>query len=146
LLAPFARALAVLEKIWTCFAGVVVSQHPYTTAHRGGIGHSSWGPAQLPGMGDDGVNRGKQAEVINVRARWNGSSGIYAQQGSTVTGSSAYQNGGFGFYVEADSTVSGNTAYLNFRMGIVANHGSTVSGNTMRVNEGYVLDLGPQVG
>ncbi len=88
----------------------------------------------VTGMGDDGVKLGKQAEVINVRARWNGYYGIYAQEGSTVTGSSAYENAVDGVHVLAGSTVTGNTAHSNGGYGIMAAAGSTVSGNTARAN------------
>ncbi len=81
------------------------------------------------GMGY-GVLLSLQAEVTNVRARWNRIDGISTGIGSTVSGNTVYQNGEDGIQTSSGSTVSGNTAYLNGEDGIDAGTGSTVSGNT----------------
>lgn len=90
----------------------------------------------VTGMGFYGVQLGRQAEVTNVRVRWNRIGGIWASTGSTVSGNTAYQNGDDGIFVGPGSTVSGNTASSNRGDGIRASFGSTVSGNTAGSNDG----------
>jgi len=90
----------------------------------------------ITGMGDDGVKLGKQAEVVDLRVRWNGSYGISVQQGSRVTGNTAYQNGMDGIHALEGSTVSGNTAYLNGGDGIFSGNGANVFENVAYQNSG----------
>ena len=85
----------------------------------------------VTGMGDDGLKLGKQAEVINVRTRWNGSYGIYAEDGSTVTGSAAYENAVDGIHVLDGSIAAYNIVYLNGSDGIDASERCRVFGNTV---------------
>ncbi len=90
----------------------------------------------ITGMGRRGVSLGVQAEVRNLRVRWNGAHGIFAGTGSTITGNTARQNVGNGISTTEGSTVSGNTAFANGGDGIAATSGSAVSGNTARSNGG----------
>jgi parallel beta-helix repeat protein len=119
----------------------------------------------ITGMGYCGVLLWDQAEVTNVRARWNGFYGIGTAAGSTVSGNTAYQNGANGIgagpgstvsgnasyqnrfngiYTDSGSTVSVNTAYGNGSDGIVVTSGSTVQRNTVRGNISFGLSLGSQ--
>lgn len=88
----------------------------------------------ITGMGNYGVLLGEQAEVTNLRVRWNRIAGIGTSNGSTVSGNTAYQNGGYGIQVSSGSTVSGNTAFWNGSIGISAGVASTISGNTAYLN------------
>ena len=99
----------------------------------------------ITGMGAFGVLLGEQAEVTNLRVRWNRSDGISIASGSTVSGNTAYSNGSDGIFASSGSTVSGNTAYSNGNDGIVtAGNGSTVSGNTAydNGNDGIQCSVG----
>lgn len=96
----------------------------------------------ISGMGFCGVYLGPQAEVRNLRVRWNRVSGIYANKGSTVSGNTALSNGGYGIFDVPGSTVSGNTADSNGGTGIYTTTGSTVSGNTVRSNGGTGIYAG----
>ena len=132
---------------------VTCSTIPVTCSHASGTGSgvelaslstrgTSVKNGSISGMGYNGVYLGEQAEVTNLRVRWNRFRGIYAYSGSTVSGNTAYTNGGDGIYAYAGSTVSGNTASYNGADGIYASYGSTVSGNTVRGNTGYGLNFG----
>jgi parallel beta-helix repeat protein len=101
----------------------------------------------ITGMGDYGVYLGRQAQVTNLRVRWNGDDGIYASSGSMVSGNTAYQNGDNGIYAFSGSTVSGNTVYENVDDGIDGGSGLTVSGNTAYENgdDGIYTDSGSTV-
>lgn len=77
----------------------------------------------VSGMGGSGVSLGDQAEVVNMRVRWNGSAGISVGVGSTVSGNAAYLNGSNGIYTGLGSTVADNTAYQNVGPGINADSG-----------------------
>ncbi len=87
----------------------------------------------ITGMGNYGVQLGEQAEVTNLRVRWNRYVGISVGAGSTVSGNTAFRNGG-GIFATSESTVSGNTANQNGSEGIFAGLGSNVSGNTSNEN------------
>ena len=91
--------------------------------------------------------RGTGYLVKDCTAGENGSTGISAGNGSTVTGNTAYNNGHsatssvYGIRAGYGSTVTGNTAYNNgngatgsYVYGIYAYAGSTVTGNTARDN------------
>ncbi len=84
----------------------------------------------ITGMGAFGVFLGPQAELRNLRVRWNRLDGIVAFAGSTVSGNTVSENGREGISVGNGSTVSKNSAFGNGEVGIFANIGSTVSGNT----------------
>ncbi|MEZ4282892.1 MAG: right-handed parallel beta-helix repeat-containing protein [Myxococcota bacterium] len=122
----------------------------------------------ITGMGVTGVFLGNQAEVRNLRIRWNrlngigagvssivsdntvhqnGSDGIVANHGSSVASNVVYQNGGRGILASTGATVSHNTAYSNGTVGISANAGSTVFGNTAYNNgaDGIVVLSGSTV-
>lgn len=91
----------------------------------------------IVGMGRYGVDVGSQADIRNLRVRWNRSTGIHFGSGSFVSGNSAYQNGDSGIGTSSGgSTVQGNTAYDNEGSGIISNNGSTVTGNTTFSNGG----------
>jgi len=96
----------------------------------------------ITGMGDDGVKLGKQAEVVNVRLRWNGGYGIYVQGGSKVAGNTAYENGLDGIHALSGSTVSGNTAYENGSGGIWSQNGANVFDNVVYQNSGNGIRSG----
>ena len=91
----------------------------------------------ITGMGDDGVKLGMQAEIVNLRLRWNGERGINADDQSIVTGNTAYENGDIGIYAESGSTITGNGAFKNGNGGIKTVNGSTVMGNTVYQNGAY---------
>ncbi len=88
----------------------------------------------ITGMGRDGVFLGNQAEVTDLRLRWNGSRGIDARLAATISRNTVYQNGAFGIIVGGNCTVSGNTTYQNVLIGIAVGNGCTVSGNTTYLN------------
>lgn len=124
----------------TCSGTPLTCTHPQSTgigvkaadATRRGISVKN---GSITGMGDAGVSLGEQAEVTNLRVRWNSGSGINVITGSTVSGSVATRNGGIGISGNTGSTFSGNTASQNGSTGIHAS-GSTVSGNTVYQNGG----------
>ena len=116
------------------------------------------------GMAGSGIVVGSQAEVANVRVRWNrihgiqtgfgsivrgnvarqnGSRGITAFSGSTVTGNSASNNGSDGILISGGSTATNNTSYFNGGDGINCLEGSTVHRNTVYGNTGFGLALDP---
>ncbi|MEZ4333128.1 MAG: hypothetical protein R3F35_15315 [Myxococcota bacterium] len=117
----------------------------------------------IVGMGLIGVFLGDQAEVTNVRARWNrldginvtlgavvvgnttfqnGRNGIGTSFGATISTNTTYDNGGDGISVSTASTVTGNTSYGNSDDGIVSTAGSTISGNTVGQNSGIGINAG----
>lgn len=100
----------------------------------------------IRGMGAFGSNLGMQAEVIDVRVRSNGGSGVMKAKGARVSGIVAHQNGGAGIAPGPGSTISGNSAHQKGGNGIQASSGCTVSGNTVRGNAGFGLKLGSQSG
>jgi len=89
-----------------------------------------------------GVFLGRQAEVTNIRVRWNRSRGILTGSGSTLSGNTAYENGSSGIDASAASTITRNTAYLNGGTGINAGDGATVSNNTANENGGAGIAVG----
>lgn len=82
------------------------------------------------GMGNYGVYLGDQAEVSNLKVRWNRFTGIFTGNSSIVTGNTAYQNGGTGISAANAAVISRNTAYLNGGNGIFTSFASTVAENT----------------
>ncbi len=60
--------------------------------------------------------------------------GIYAEDGSTITGNTVYDNGSHGIEAGWGNTVTGNTLYRNRGCGIYAGSSCTVTGNTARDN------------
>ena len=88
----------------------------------------------ITGMGAYGVLLGNQAEVSNLRVRWNRLAGISTASGSTVSGNTAFENGDEGIFASPGSTVSGNAAFGNGDDGISAGNGSIVSSNTVYQN------------
>ena len=95
----------------------------------------------ITGMGANGVLLGDQAEVTNLRVRWNRFNGISVGNGATVSGNTANSNGSIGIFGSLGSTVSGNTAYSNGSDGISSGSGCIVRGNTVRFNLGFGLNL-----
>ena len=88
----------------------------------------------IVGMGANGVSLGDQAEVSDLRVRWNRLAGIVVFGGATVSGNTVYQNGGDGLNTRSGATISGNTVYENGNNGITTWVGATVSGNTVYQN------------
>ncbi|MEW5743921.1 MAG: right-handed parallel beta-helix repeat-containing protein [Nitrospirota bacterium] len=73
----------------------------------------------------------------------NGTTGIYAGDGSTVSGNTVYSNGTYGILVGRSSIVSNNTANDNGANGIYAAYGAAVvSGNTVYSNTGIGIATG----
>ena len=107
--------------------------------------------------------------IINIRAKDNGSSGIYlfgtnnlverctaagngdagiaVGLGSTITGNTCYMNTKEGLGAGSGSTITGNTCYSNGNDGIYASAGSTVTGNTCYLNgdDGIAASTGTSV-
>ena len=90
----------------------------------------------ITGMGNAGVSLGSQAEVTNLRVRWNRLDGIAVAEASTVSGNTSAVNGGLGILAGPGSTVSGNTAFGNGISGFRTLSGATISGNTAYLNQG----------
>lgn len=84
----------------------------------------------ITGMGSDGVRTGRNAEVSNVRVRWNREIGINALEGSVISGNTAHGNG-LGIRAE-ESTIVNNAVHENAGSGIVAS--GSISGNTVHGN------------
>ena len=85
---------------------------------------------------------GRSNIVERCTAVGNGGYGIYAYSGTTVIGNTCYDNGEHGIIGGFGSTVTGNTCYGNGADGIYAGIGTTVTGNTCRGNTGYGIRLG----
>jgi hypothetical protein len=98
----------------------------------------------ITGMGTHGVALGAQAEVTNVRVRWNRLNGISVGEGSTVTGNTAFGHGEDGINTGNFSTISYNTSIDNVGNGIDAGEGCNVVGNTVAENISYGLFLGDE--
>ncbi len=88
----------------------------------------------ITGMGGRGVEIGYQGEVVEVRARWNLGGGIYANNGSALSGCTAHENLGEGIIGGSGSVVSGSSAYANSGRGIVIGYAGTVTANTAYLN------------
>jgi parallel beta-helix repeat protein len=103
--------------------GVITNCKPTAGTGSGVRGNMSFYRAisvkngSITGMGVHGISIGDQAEVTNVRARWNRRAGIDTNNGSVVSGSTAYQNG-YGIGAGTGSTVSSNSAYQNDLFGV----------------------------
>jgi parallel beta-helix repeat protein len=126
----------------TCTSGA-----PLTCSHASGMGSgiertsssvrgTSVKNGSITGMGNYGVYLGHQAEVTNLRVRWNRLDGVFVGTSSTVSGNKARSNGDTGISAGSGSTVSGNTAYDSGDEGIQVDTGSMVSGNAARINGG----------
>jgi parallel beta-helix repeat protein len=79
--------------------------------------------------------------VLGNAARRNGSYGIWAAGGSTVSGNSVYENGDDGILAGPGCTVSGNTVNSNAGDGLEVREGASVQNNTVRSNGGHGLNL-----
>ncbi|MGQ9571354.1 MAG: right-handed parallel beta-helix repeat-containing protein, partial [Thermodesulfovibrionales bacterium] len=71
-------------------------------------------------------------EDCNVSS--NSGDGIYAGDGSTVSGNTAGRNVGAGIYAYAGCTVKNNSSYFNDYYGIYLGSYSLVDGNTAYLN------------
>lgn len=87
------------------------------------------------GMGLFGVRLGDQAEVRDVRARWNRLDGISVAAGGLIAGSTSFQNGRHGVSTGSGSSVEGNTLYDNGEDGANVGIGTMVSDNTIHAND-----------
>jgi len=87
----------------------------------------------ITGMGQFGVYLGDQAQVSNLRVRWNRLNGIHVSGGSTISANTSYQNGGDGIATGA-STISDNTVHGNGGQGISGGGLSTISNNSASQN------------
>ena len=99
----------------------------------------------VTGMGRYGLRLGPQAEVVNVRARWNRVDGIFVGVGSSVSRSVAYQNGDDGIEARAGSLVFDNSTWLNDNDGIVGVLGSNVFDNSSAENADDGISAGDGV-
>jgi hypothetical protein len=96
----------------------------------------------IVGMGFSGVFLQGQAEITNLRVRWNRDIGIRAGPGSIVSGNTVFENGDDGISVSLGGViVSGNTSNNNTGDGIRAGSGCLVHQNTVRSNGGFGLRL-----
>lgn len=95
----------------------------------------------ITGMGANGVDLGEQAEVRDLRVRWNRIIGVKVSNGSNISGVTAYQNGSSGIDANPGSTIVGNTAYDNGLDGIHSFSGSTVRSNTVYGNDDDGIDV-----
>jgi len=103
----------------------IVSNPPGTSVKNGSI----------TGMGKFGVYLGDQAQVSNLRVRWNRLNGIHVSGGSTIFANTSYQNGGDGI-ATGSSTISDNTVHGNGGQGISGGALSTISNNSANQNGG----------
>jgi hypothetical protein len=101
-----------------------------STANRGLSVHDG----SVMGMGLFGVRLGEQAEVRNVRARWNRLDGISVSVGGLVVGNTSFQNGRHGISTSTGGTVRDNTLYDNGEDGVNVGTGTTISDNTIYAN------------
>lgn len=92
--------------------------------------------------GSSGLTASDGSTVTGNTAYNNGNAGIYAVWGSTVTGNTTYDNNGDGIEAGAACTVANNTAYNNGADGIDAGNGCTVTGNTVYGNGGDGIAAG----
>ncbi|MFP8878060.1 MAG: right-handed parallel beta-helix repeat-containing protein [Myxococcota bacterium] len=127
----------------TCSGSPLTCSHSSTsgTGIRGLSIGTSVKNGSITGMGYWGVVLQEQAEVTNLRLRWNRNTGIHASMGSKISGNTVYQNGAYGIVAGDGSTVSGNTAFNNGNHGISAKISSMVSGNTAYSNGGDGIEL-----
>ncbi len=84
--------------------------------------------------GEEGINVGADSIVRDCIASWNGDNGIVAGSGSSVTGSASSDNEGIGIAAGAGSVVQGNTAYSNDNAGLSLGFGAIYSGNSITSN------------
>ena len=97
----------------------------------------------ITGMGAFGVLLGEQAEVTNLRVRWNRSDGISIASGSTVSGNTAYDNGNDGIQCSVGCLIRGNTVRANASSGLNLSGDSAYSDNVVTLNTiGAVTGLG----
>jgi parallel beta-helix repeat protein len=78
--------------------------------------------------------RGSNHMVKDCTVSNSGGLGIYAADGSTISGNNAYNNVSYGIYAGTGSTVNGNASYNSGSHGIYAVYGCTVSGNASYSN------------
>ena len=115
--------------------------------HLGGFGNDGLSVANgsIVGMGGYGIRAFDQADVRNVRARWNSLAGIYTGDGSTVEGCEVRENGARGIEAGTGSTVQGNTAHGNQGDGIYVAYGGVAERNSAYFNQGDGIETGAQM-
>jgi hypothetical protein len=113
-----------------------------------GATHTTVLNGTVRGMGFAGINLllGKDVRIERVHVAGNGSLGIAAGDGSTVTGCTSSHNMGGGILVGNACSVTDNLAYANNVSGITANLSCLVAGNTSTSNGVRGLDLGARTG
>jgi hypothetical protein len=94
-------------------------------------------------MGQFGVLLGEEAQIRNVRARWNGLTGIGADAGSVIEGNTVLESGGAGIACGDDCLIKGNTSRGNTGAGIIPGSGSgfvfnVVSDNGSTISAGGI--------
>jgi hypothetical protein len=99
----------------------------------------------ITGMGNFGVLLFEQAEMLNLRVRWNAGHGVNLANGSIAKDSSSLENGLNGFGMGGGATIARCVAYKNGGVGIGAGDGSNVIDNTVQENGGTGLSLSPGV-
>jgi hypothetical protein len=93
----------------------------------------------ITAMGQFGVLLGEQGQIRNVRARWNGLTGIGADAGSLIEGNTAYGNGGAGIACGDDCLIRHNTSRGNGGAGIIPGVGSGYVGNVVSDNSSTIV-------
>jgi parallel beta-helix repeat protein len=88
----------------------------------------------ITGMGSYGVRLGSDAEITNLRVRWNWGTGISVSANSTISGNTVSENGNDGIYAFIASTISGNTTLNNANDGIFCVQGCSIVGNVAYTN------------
>lgn len=97
----------------------------------------------ITGMGSYGVYLGIQADVKDLRLRWNRLDAITTGSSSNVVGNVVYDNDGDGIEVGYGTNVSGNTLYNNGGAGIIAGNGSVVTENAVSYSGGDGITVEP---
>lgn len=90
-------------------------------------------------MGQFGVLLGEQAQIRNVRARWNGLTGVGATAGSLLEGNTSYLNAGAGIACGDGCLIRDNTSRSNGGAGIIPGLGSGYVGNVVTGNGSTIL-------
>jgi len=94
----------------------------------------------VAGMGSHGIQLGREARVVDVRALGNGGNGVEVGDGSTVARSLVARNGGGGIDAGSGATIEGNGVRSN------ADFGVRVAGDThFRDNSITASSSGPDV-
>lgn len=93
------------------------------------------------GMERKGIFLGPQSRITAVKAFENGTDGMFADEGSIISGNTAARNGRIGIFALARGVlIIGNTAVENGDDGINAGVHNTIKDNTSILNQGHGID------